>query len=264
MTQRILAGVVALLVVVPVLIWGGQSGVAGLVALVLGVCVLEYTGMAFPNHRISTTLFTALGVGGLYVSVMWGDSNAVLFTLCGVVIGSQLMGLLGPGDEVTQGADRMGRLMLGVFWMSLLVFAPLLRRVGLNWLCLALVVAWSSDTGAYFVGRAFGRHKLYHRVSPNKTWEGFFGGLAACVASVLAFNEVFSLNLTVADCLFIAVLAGSMSVLGDLVESLLKRSFGVKDSGRIMPGHGGLLDRVDSLLFVCPTLYGYLWISGGV
>ena len=142
----------------------------------------------------------------------------------------------------------------GVFWLMLLVFVPLLRQFGLIWLVMALCIPWSSDTGAYFSGRLFGRRKLYPLISPNKTWEGVVGGFLACIATVMAMNAFGDLGMEWYVCVIVAV-CGSLSVVGDLVESMMKRSYGVKDSGRIMPGHGGMLDRIDSLLFVCPALY---------
>lgn len=118
---------------------------------------------------------------------------------------------------------------------------------------------WSNDTGAYLAGRAFGKTKLFPAISPNKTWEGTIGG---AVAAILIANlcgyyyEEFNQIIWTAIALMIVVFGS----LGDLLESLLKRNFGVKDSGRIMPGHGGLLDRFDSLLLAAPLIYCFLLI----
>ena len=121
---------------------------------------------------------------------------------------------------------------------------------------------------AYFAGRAFGRRKLYPLVSPKKTWEGFFGGLAGSVIGLLIVRLVGLswqwTDLTPFDCVVLGVVLGSAAVAGDLSESLMKRAYGVKDSGWIMPGHGGLLDRIDSVLFVAPLLVGYLHLVKGV
>lgn len=116
---------------------------------------------------------------------------------------------------------------------------------------------WSNDTGAYLAGRAFGKTKLYPAISPNKTWEGTIGGAIAAVliANLCGyFYEEFNLLVWTAIALMIVVFGS----LGDLLESLLKRNFGVKDSGKIMPGHGGLLDRFDSLLLAAPIIYCFL------
>ena len=118
------------------------------------------------------------------------------------------------------------------------------------------VIIWASDTGAYIVGRFLGRHKMFERISPKKTWEGFFGGLAFAILSGLIFHYYecvptlrVGLWITLSVCVFV------FGVLGDLVESMFKRSLKVKDSGNIIPGHGGMLDRFDSALLAAPVLY---------
>lgn len=123
------------------------------------------------------------------------------------------------------------------------------------------IMIWLNDTGAFCVGSLFGKHRLFERVSPKKSWEGFFGGLAFCLACgavcFFCFPGVFrSMNL--GEVLGFATVVSVFGTWGDLVESLIKRAIGVKDSGRILPGHGGILDRVDSLLLVSPAVMAYL------
>jgi phosphatidate cytidylyltransferase len=120
---------------------------------------------------------------------------------------------------------------------------------------LVLVLAWSNDSGAYFVGSAIGRRKLMARVSPSKTVEGALGGMAACVAAALISRATFAPFLGVWQAVLAGLLVGAACVVGDLAESMLKRSTGVKDSSNLIPGHGGLLDRFDSLLFAGPVFY---------
>jgi phosphatidate cytidylyltransferase len=145
------------------------------------------------------------------------------------------------------------------------VFIPLLRRLddGLAWVFLLLALAWLCDTGGYFAGRFFGRRKLYERVSPKKTWEGFFGGIILTTVGVFVLRATALPALSAVDAAIIGVGLGTVGVVGDLAESMLKRAFNVKDSGWIMPGHGGLLDRVDSVLFIAPLLYGYAVLVKG-
>lgn len=121
-----------------------------------------------------------------------------------------------------------------------------------------LLLAWIGDTGAYFAGRFLGKHKLYPEVSPKKTWEGAVGGLAGSVAAVAVMKVVRLHDLSWLDVVLIAVPGGILGQLGDLVESLIKRSVGVKDSGALLPGHGGMLDRIDAVLFIAPYVYLYL------
>lgn len=129
-------------------------------------------------------------------------------------------------------------------------------RFDVGWVILAFVVTWGNDTFAYFTGHALGRHKLLERISPKKTWEGFAGGavgsvVGALVTRALLLSDELSIGLAVA----IGLGGALLGPLGDLAESMVKRAAGVKDSGKIIPGHGGLLDRIDALLFVTPWVY---------
>lgn len=122
------------------------------------------------------------------------------------------------------------------------------------------ILIWLSDTGAFCVGSLAGRHKLFERISPKKSWEGFFGGLVFCLLASFAFAYAMpdAIGLDMWQTLGMGALVCVFGTWGDLVESLIKRSLGVKDSGNILPGHGGMLDRIDSLLVVAPTLLLYL------
>lgn len=120
-----------------------------------------------------------------------------------------------------------------------------------------IVLIWANDTGAYLLGRAFGKHKLFERISPGKTWEGFVGGLISSMLLSLFLHRQFGV-LNMEEWLGVAALVSLSGTLGDLVESMLKRSLGIKDSGNILPGHGGFLDRFDSLLFAAPSVFVFL------
>lgn len=120
-----------------------------------------------------------------------------------------------------------------------------------------LFLIWSNDTGAYLVGRKIGKRKLFPSVSPNKTWEGTLGGIFFTLI-ISYFISIYFEKINLIDWLSIAIIVGIFGTLGDLVESKLKREANVKDSGKIMPGHGGILDRFDSLLISMPIVYLYL------
>lgn len=121
---------------------------------------------------------------------------------------------------------------------------------GLAWFLLALFITWLSDTFAYLVGKSWGRHKLIPRVSPNKTVEGALGGLAAAAITAVACDALFGMDIGIVLAGAIGLILGAVGQLGDLSESMLKRIRGVKDSGTLIPGHGGMLDRIDALVFV--------------
>jgi phosphatidate cytidylyltransferase len=117
---------------------------------------------------------------------------------------------------------------------------------------------WICDSAAYFAGRAIGRHKLFERVSPKKTWEGAIAGFVGAVLAFVAAKALVLPYLSFSSAIICGAIIGSFGQLGDLVESLMKRDAGVKDSSALIPGHGGIFDRFDSLLFVSPLLYFYL------
>ncbi len=121
-----------------------------------------------------------------------------------------------------------------------------------------LLMLWANDTGAYLVGSKFGKTKLFERHSPKKTWEGFIGGVLITAGVTLIISNYF-LDITATQWLIMGVLISCFGTIGDLVESMFKRSINIKDSGGILPGHGGLLDRFDGLLIAAPIVYAYLY-----
>ncbi len=121
-----------------------------------------------------------------------------------------------------------------------------------------MVTIWTCDSAAYYAGRALGRHKLFERISPKKTWEGSIAGAIGAVAIMIGMQQWFLPYLSVADAVVIGAIVGVFGQLGDLAESHIKRDAGVKDSSQLIPGHGGLFDRFDSLLFAAPLVYLYL------
>jgi phosphatidate cytidylyltransferase len=130
--------------------------------------------------------------------------------------------------------------------------------------CFVALVTWAADTGAYYAGTLWGTHLLAPSVSPKKTVEGLLGGMALATGSALLAQAWFVPQLSLLDALVLGILLTGSGLLGDLCESAIKRSVGVKDSGGILPGHGGMLDRLDSLLFTAPTFYYYVTLVGGV
>ncbi len=162
-------------------------------------------------------------------------------------------------------ATEIGKAVLGPVYIcipiSMVLHMDRFIPGGNLWIFLLLTSIFANDTGAFYFGKLFGRHKLYERVSPNKTWEGAIGGLALSVVASFWFMKIFHIHAVNLKG-FILVLSMAVSgQIGDLAESMLKRNQGIKDSGGILPGHGGMLDRIDALLFAIPILYVYLSIS---
>lgn len=148
-----------------------------------------------------------------------------------------------------------------VLYLGLLLCTFVLVRDiddGRKWFFLGLLATFACDTGAYATGRLIGRHKLAPRISPKKTWEGAIGGALAGIGAVLAMNALFDTGVSTGTVIPLAFAIPPAAILGDLFESWMKRRMGVKDASGLLPGHGGFMDRLDSLLFVFPVLYLFL------
>ena len=145
--------------------------------------------------------------------------------------------------------------------LSTIVFLHKNFETGVYYVVLALLIPWISDAGAYFIGSAFGKHKMAPKISPKKSWEGFIGGLVFCLAASALLAWLFPAEvkgLSMLQMLGFGAVVCVAGTWGDLIESMIKRSLGVKDSGNLLPGHGGILDRIDSLLLVTPAVALYM------
>ncbi|EYF05752.1 phosphatidate cytidylyltransferase [Chondromyces apiculatus] len=269
LVQRLLAALVAVPLLLALLYLGPPWGWAAFLAAATTVGALELFGMTHPGDRPSQLVGLALTLGVFGVVWTWGtDARALLVLLLILPLAGMLLTLARLGDMQTAAlrvaAATFGPLYLGGGMAAL----AMLRREGgadgPGFVVLALVLSWFSDTGAYFAGRFLGRHKLYEAVSPKKTVEGALGGLAFSVLGAVIGHFVYVRSLPLVPALVLGVVAGALGQAGDLGESLIKRSVGAKDSGSIIPGHGGILDRVDALLVTATMTYVYLmfWWQG--
>jgi phosphatidate cytidylyltransferase len=155
----------------------------------------------------------------------------------------------------------MGILLLGILYIAfLLSHVSLVRNMvdGRRWVLFLIITVWAGDIFAFFIGSFLGRRKLYPKISPNKTYEGLLGAIAGSMIVAVAFALLFIPKLEIGSCVLLAIGLGVLGQLGDFTESMLKRSAQVKDSGSLIPGHGGMLDRSDSFLFSAPFLYYFL------
>lgn len=187
--------------------------------------------------------------------IPWLLTSAIVLPLIGLVVGPRKEGaFLGWAWTVA------GILYVG--WL-LSYLVALRLEAGRNWVFFALFVTFGADSAAFFVGRALGRHQLAPRVSPKKTWEGAIAGVfgAMVVSLFFIFLTPLSLPIGYGQVLFLALLVSVFGQFGDLTKSLLKRNVGVKDSGTLLPGHGGALDRVDSVLFTGVVVYFYYLLA---
>lgn len=259
LASRALTAVVALPLLVALILWEERLGFGSLVIAAAAVGIAELTTILIPTApKLARAILVAAGAGLTFLVYTFPD-RALVWTLGAVVVSATTV-LVAPGP-IPQAGARLGIAGFALPYVGLLSAAlALLHREmpdGPKWVFVTLAATFSNDTGAYFAGRAFGRHKLYPAVSPAKTMEGAVGGLLASVAALFVSRATFFPALSGADCLLVAIPAAVLGPIGDLVESLIKRSGGVKDSGQLFPGHGGLLDRVDALLFVSAWVYAY-------
>jgi phosphatidate cytidylyltransferase len=258
-------------VVVPPLLFAMFKGPAWsffvLVAVASALAAREFFQLTHPDDAVARGIGVTTTVGVAVVLYCWGRDPRVLLTLLFVV---PMLGLLAPLwrlGEIASAGQRMLAGMAGPLYIGALLTAlALLRRdadpFGPEYVLLSLTFAWLADTGGYFFGRFFGKRKLYPAVSPNKTLAGFVGALVGAEVGGLGAHFWYLSALPLGHALALGIVAGSLGQCGDLAESLLKRSTGVKDSGALVPGHGGLLDRIDALLIVAPVVYLYvLWMK---
>jgi len=271
LAQRALVAVIAVPIIIAVLYYVQRPEPWWALVFIASVIAMrEFFVMTLPREDLIPALaigavacgefywlqpITVLSYGNAPPALALGPSAALIVA----VIAPALYYLFRFRDIATV-ATRFTATVTGIVYAGLLTtFLALLKLTGGgDAVVLVLVVAWIADTGAYFAGRFLGKTKLYEAVSPNKTWAGAFGGLAGSLVGAAALKLVSASWLSWLDVVAIAIPGGILGQLGDLAESLLKRSVGVKDSGTLLPGHGGLLDGIDAVLFIAPYTYAYL------
>ena len=237
----------------------------GIVAVAGCLSLMELYRLCF--QASSTPLAVVIGLLGC-VALIVGPYNplpvqAALLAAVIAVLSIPVLVETPLFDSLRQGAIVLtGMLYIGLP-LSYLVMIRLLPQ-GESLLFFLLLVTWAADTAAYYVGTLYGQRALAPRISPKKTVEGLAGGLVGATIAAYAARWWFVPQLTNVDTIALAVVLTLVGLWGDLVESAIKRSVGVKDSGGLLPGHGGMLDRLDSLLFTAPVFYYYVTLLGRV
>ncbi len=250
--------VVVIAVIVGGWLWAAIGALAALLAaheflrLVGGAGTRYALGMPIVALFLADALWPSLGIGS------WGVALAVLAPLAALVVRGNPEGGLADWALTVAGTLYVGYTL--AHWLRLRALED-----GMAWTVVALAGTWMSDTGAYLIGRALGRRPFFPSISPRKTLEGAWGGLAVGTLGALAAAAIVAAPAPLWKVLVLGLAIGVAAPLGDLAESVIKRQTGAKDAGRLIPGHGGILDRMDSLIFVGPLTYYVvtLWMQAG-
>lgn len=288
LAQRVLVGVVAIPIILALCLAGGPY-FFGFVAIVSAVALREFYGLAaakgakpllaagivagfvinlsfFVQWPMQPPLLVVTMIAAVVLCSLWelfrNDGSPLLnlsATFMGLLYVSLLFGtLIGIRQLFVPGAIPLARILEWGAIPAASADTAQIHRWGGYLVISVLVMIWICDSAAFHVGAPLGKHKLFPRVSPQKSWEGAIAGFVLAIAAAVAAKYIVLTFLPLGSAIVIGAIVGTIGQLGDLVESLLKRDAGVKDSSALIPGHGGALDRFDSILLVSPCVYLYL------
>jgi len=251
--KRLLTALVLIPAVTYVILWADYWVFLGALVAVALLCYYEYTGIA-AGYGFGP--LSPMGYGAGLLLLVWQGETWPLVTIIALVAMAAAM----RDQNLAKTLPRAALLLMGVVYVfGCWKWAMPLREANRHWLMYALLLNWAGDSGAYYIGRAFGKHKMAPRISPKKSWEGAAASLITSVVVGGAYLIRFVPGVSIAAAVGLTMAANAAGQFGDLAESAIKRGASVKDSSDILPGHGGFLDRVDSTLFTLPVIY--LWVK---
>ncbi len=253
--KRVLTALALIPAVTYVVLWANYWVFLAVLTIVALLCYYEYTGIAegFGFGRMNL-----MGYGAGLVLLVWQGDAWPLLTVIALVTLAVAM----RDESFAKSLPRAALLLMGIVYVfGCWKFAIPIHEANHHWLMYALLLNWAGDTGAYYIGRAFGSHRLAPRVSPKKSWEGAVASVVVSVLVAGAYIFRFIPAMPLSGAIGLTIVANVMGQLGDLAESAIKRGASVKDSSGILPGHGGFLDRVDSTLFTLPVIYVWIKLS---
>ena len=250
--KRLLTALALIPAVTYAILWANYWVFLFVLMAVALLCYYEYTGIA---AGYGFGALSPMGYGAGVLLLVWQGQTWPLITMVALVALAAAM----RGD-LAKALPRAALLLIGIVYVfGCWKWAMPLREANRHWLMYAVLLNWAGDSGAYYIGRAIGKHKMAPQISPQKSWEGAAASVATSVVVGGAYLLRFIPGITVTGAICLTVAANAAGQLGDLAESVIKRGAHVKDSSAILPGHGGFLDRVDSTLFTLPVIY--LWIK---
>jgi len=266
LAARILSAVVLIPAVLALIVWAPAHAFAAVIAAITALAGFEFGSIAigdrFPGHRFLIAALAALVCGAVYLSSILPWSPLIALALVFPVTAAAFMLDKSPLDRAVPAAacSVAGAIYTGgLFGCITLIFAAG-DPIGRYWVILLAAGTFVGDTLAYAVGRALGKRKLAPRISPGKTWAGAWGGAIGTMGCVALAKISLLPELEWVDVVLLGAPLAAACQLGDLVESFVKRGFGVKDSGRLIPGHGGILDRCDGLMMGAPVVYLFTFL----
>jgi phosphatidate cytidylyltransferase len=276
--KRVATAVVLMPVAIGLVLWGSTTVVAVAVAVLTAVALWEYFGLGeaigHRAYRVWTVICAVLLLYAQWIAAYdnrvtdrvyllfghpLGEPPSALWVFFLFVVGLTVITVWGKRvlvEALPAAGMSSSALLLVAFPLSYAVPLHGLGGMGRKFLLFACAITWAGDTLAYFVGRAFGKHPLAPHLSPKKTWEGSVGSMAGSLLVAYAFS--YWIKIPLGHLLVMGAVGNVAGQMGDLLESAYKRSAGVKDSGGLLPGHGGILDRIDALILCIPAIWYYL------
>lgn len=269
LSKRIGTGLIGGAVLVALIVWGGWPGIFFMTTVISLGMIYEYAGIVFTLNDQTEKKYALLCLGWFAALASLLSTRAEFETIiaCFMVYFAYFLFTAGRHAGAAF-ATHLQELALSVFGLIYLSFMPFfLPRIhqsanGIEWTITFLLVVFAGDTGAYFAGKKYGKTKLYPVISPKKTREGAIGGLLAGYALALFSKFVFFREMHWGSIVLMPLVVGVTAQIGDLCESMVKRAYDKKDSGSILPGHGGFLDRFDGVVFSLPVMYACVRLFG--
>lgn len=258
--QRLITAIVSTPLLIILIYFSSVQVFSLFIFVVIQIAAGEYNCLVFPQEGLTWEKGEVFFFSGVIAITTYLSNNSMIAPVLTFCVLLSLIGFLLPIKGQAIDMTKVGKVILGFMYMPLLMSSFILLRhlpKGVNWVFFTLVLAFCGDVFGYYVGKTFGKKKLFAALSPGKTVEGTIGLMCGSLLGSLIFQQLIFTELAPLHALIMGVFGGIFGQLGDLFESALKRSAGVKDAGSLFPGHGGILDRLDSLSFIAPFVFYY-------